>query len=317
MMRRPEEDSRLSIYLPIAGLSINVLLIVGIGFAVGYLSGMFGVGGGFLITPLLGVVGIPIDVAVATGANSAVATSAAGALAQWRRGNVDIKMGGLQFGGSVFGSFAGVGFVALLKGTGQIDVVIALLYVVLLGAVGLLMLIEGTIAILRERRGYAASARRRRHTWVHNLPFKTRFAASKLYMSVIPPVALGFLVGLLGGIMGVGGGFFAVPIMVYVLGMPTRVVVGTSLVLVLASSSLTTVLQAWQNHSVDIVLAVVLTAGGVIGAQLGTRASHHFKGEQIRALLGLLVVVVSLRIAFGLIVAPEDVYSISVPRLNL
>ena len=307
----------MSIYLPVAGQSINVLLICGIGFAVGYLSGMFGVGGGFLITPLLGVAGIPIDVAVATGANSAVATSAAGALAQWQRGNVDVKMGLLQFGGSILGSFAGVGFIGLLKGTGQIDVVISLLYVVLLGAVGLLMLVEGTVAILRERRGIAASGRRRRHTWVHNLPFKTRFAASKLYMSVIPPVALGFLVGLLGGIMGVGGGFFAVPVMVYVLGMPTRVVVGTSLVLVLSSSSLTTVLQAWQNHSVDIVLAAVLTAGGVVGAQLGTRASHHFKGEQIRALLGLLVVLVSFRIGISLVVSPADVYTISVPRLNL
>ena len=255
------------IYLPIASMAVNVFLISGVGFAVGFLSGMFGVGGGFLITPLLVVLGIPIDVAVATGASAAVATSAAGALAQWRRRNVDTKMAMLQFGGSVVGSVLGVNLVGLLKSAGQVDLVISLFYVVMLGGIGILMLVEGSYSMLAARGAVAPSARRNHHTWVHALPLKTRFTASKLYMSIIPPLALGVLVGLLGAVMGVGGGFFAVPFMVYVFRMPTRVVVGTSLLVVLASSALTTVLQAWQNYSVDIMLAMVLSLGGVIGAR--------------------------------------------------
>ena len=304
------------IYLPIAGMAANILLISGVGFAIGFLSGMFGVGGGFLITPLLVVLGIPIDVAVATGASAAVATSAAGALAQWRRRNVDIKMAMLQFGGSVAGAVVGVKLVGMLKTIGQVDFIISLLYVVMLGGVGILMLVEGTYSILRARGAVAPSARRSHHSWVHALPFKTRFKASKLYMSILPPVALGVLVGLLGAIMGVGGGFFAVPFMVYVFRMPTRVVVGTSLLVVLASSALTTVLQAAQNHAVDIVLAMLLSLGGVIGARLGSGAGQNLKGEQVRALLGLLVLSVSLRIGFGLIATPSDAYSIDVPRFQ-
>lgn len=305
----------MQIYLPIAGMPVDVLVMTGVGLAVGFLSGMLGVGGGFLITPLLVVLGIPIDVAVSTGANQAVATSASATLAQWQRGSVDVRMGGLMIAGGVIGAVLGVRLIAFLKGIGQIDLVISILYVVLLGLVGSLMLVEGARAILAARRGLPTGHVRQRHTWLHNLPLKIRFPQSKLYMSLIPAFALGIFVGLLGGIMGVGGGFVAVPIMVYLFRMPTRVVIGTSLLQVFATSVLTTVLQAWQNKSVDAVLATMLIIGGVIGAQLGTRAGYNLKAEQIRALLGLLVLAVSLRIAFGLVHSPADLYVLDAPRL--
>ena len=306
----------MTIYLPIAGMAINLFLVTGVGFAVGFLSGMLGVGGGFLITPLLVMLGIPIDVAVATGANHAVATSASGSLAQWQRGNIDPKMAAFMLVGGVGGSLLGVQVLAWLKFIGQMDFAISLCYVLLLGVLGVLMLTEGTSAMIRARRGEQKTGRRGRHTFLHALPFKTRFPRSKLYMSVIPPLVLGFLVGLLSAIMGVGGGFFAVPVMVYVLGMPTRVVVGTSLLIVLATGALTTVLQAWQNQAVDIVLAAMLMVGGVAGAQLGTRAGNNLPGEQIRAMLGFLVLAVSLRIAYLLVAQPGEFYSIDVPRLR-
>ena len=306
----------MSIYLPIAGMAINIALASGVGFAVGFLSGMLGVGGGFLITPLLVVLGIPIDISVATGANHATATSASGLFAQWQRGNVDFKIGGLMLGGGVVGSLVGVQLLALLKQLGQMDFAISLCYVLLLGILGALMLAEGVQAMQRARRGQAPIARRRRHTWIQRLPLKTRFPRSKLYMSIVPPLVLGVLVGLLAAIMGVGGGFFAVPVMVYLLGMPTRIVVGTSLLLVLVTGALTTVLQAWQNHAVDIVLSLLLTIGGVIGAQLGTQAGGRLAGEQIRALLGLLVLSVSARIAWSLIVTPDELYAIDEARLQ-
>jgi uncharacterized membrane protein YfcA len=303
------------IYLPIAGMSVDVLVMTGVGFAVGFLSGMLGVGGGFLITPLLVVLGIPIDVAVSTGANQAVATSASGTLAQYQRSNVDLKMGGLLILGGILGSVLGVRFLGFLKSVGQIDFVVSVCYVVLLGLVGILMLSEGARAILRARKGPVAGRPRNRHNWIHNLPLKTRFPSSRLYMSVLPVLVLGVLIGLLGGIMGVGGGFIAVPVMVYLFGMPTRVVVGTSLLQVLATSALTTVLQAWSNQSVDAVLATMLIGGGVIGAQFGTHAGHNLKGEQIRFLLGLLVLLVSLRIAYGLTITPTEPYLLDAPRL--
>jgi hypothetical protein len=295
-------------------MSVDLFVMTSVGFAVGFLAGMLGVGGGFLVTPLLAVLGIPVDVAVATGANQAVAASASGTLAQWQRGNVDLKMGTLLFAGGILGATVGVYFLGFLRSIGQIDLVVSVLYVVLLGALGGLMLIEGVGAALRARAGIAPSRRQRRHNWVHSLPLKTRFPSSKLYMSLIPPLALGALVGLLGAIMGVGGGFVAVPIMVYVFGMPTRVVVGTSLLQVLATSVLTTVLQAWANQSVDVVLAAMLMLGGVIGAQFGARAGYNLRGEQIRALLGMLIVAVSIRIAIGLVSTPADLYGIDAPR---
>jgi uncharacterized membrane protein YfcA len=295
-------------------MSVDLFVMTGVGYAVGFIAGMLGVGGGFLVTPLLAVLGIPIDVAVSTGANQAVAASASGTLAQWQRGNVDLKMGALLISGGVVGVTGGVYLLGFLRNVGQIDLVVSVLYVVLLGTLGLLMLAEGVRAAMRARAGTPPVGRVRRHIWLHNLPLKTRFPGSKLYMSLIPPLVLGAVVGLLGGIMGVGGGFVAVPVMVYVFGMPTRVVVGTSLLQVLATSVLTTVLQAWANQSVDVVLAVMLMLGGVVGAQFGARTGHNMRGEHIRALLGLLIVGVSVRIAIGLIVAPGDLYSLDVPR---
>ncbi|HXF53186.1 MAG TPA: sulfite exporter TauE/SafE family protein [Hyphomicrobiaceae bacterium] len=302
------------VYLPIAGMSVDLFLMTGVGAAIGFIAGMLGVGGGFLVTPLLAVLGIPTDVAVATGANQAVAASASGTLAQWQRGNIDLKMGALLIAGGVVGATAGVYLLRALRLIGQIDFVISVLYVALLGALGLLMLIEGARAALQARAGRPPVARLRRHTWLHSLPLKTRFPGSKLYMSLIPPVVLGVLVGLLGGVMGVGGGFFAVPVMVYLFGMPTRVVVGTSLLQVLATSVLTTVLQAWANQSVDVVLAAMLMLGGVVGAQFGARAGHNMRAEYLRALLGLLVVAVSMRIAVNLTIEPTSIYSLDVPR---
>lgn len=303
------------IYLPIAGMSVDMFVMTGLGLAVGFISGLLGVGGGFLITPLLVFLGIPIDVAVATGANQAVATSASGTVAQWQRGNVDFRMGVLLFAGGVVGSVSGVWIIKWLKDIGQIDFVVSVCYVALLGTVGTLMLVEGLRAIWRSRGGVEVAATRRKHYWVHNLPLRTRFPSSKLYMSMLPPLLLGVMVGLFGAVMGVGGAFFAVPVMVYAFGMPTRVVVGTSLLVVFSTSMLTTVLQSWQNQAVDIVLALMLMLGGVFGAQLGARFGYNLKGEQIRALLGLLVVGVSLRIAFDLIAQPPDLYSISSPRM--
>lgn len=304
----------MDIYLPIAAMPINALIVIGVGLAVGVLSGIFGVGGGFLITPILAVLAIPIEVAVATGAAQTVATSASGSLAQWRRRNIDLKMGALLLAGGVVGAGLGVQIVAYLLSIGQIDLVISLCYVTLLGVLGLLMLIEGTRAILRARGQTVPVAERRRHTWIHKLPWKTRFPRSKLYMSRLPPLALGAFVGVLGAIMGVGGGFVAVPAMVYLLGMPTRVVIGTSLFQVFVTSALTTVLQSWQNKAVDVVLAMLLILGGVVGAQIGARIGAGLKAEQLRALLGLLVLSVAIRIAGSLVFAPSDVFNLQVPR---
>ncbi|MBU2531393.1 MAG: sulfite exporter TauE/SafE family protein, partial [Alphaproteobacteria bacterium] len=257
--------------------------IVGVGLAVGVLSGMFGVGGGFLISPLLMFLGIPTEVAVATGANQAAATSASAATAQWKSGNVDLKMAGLLLGGGALGSFLGVFLVSALRAIGQIEFVISVCYALLLGTLGLLMLIEGASVIRRSRRTTAGTALRSRtqHTWIHGLPFKTRFPRSKLYMSVIPPLVLGVIVGILGAVMGVGGGFLLVPAMVYLLKVPTQVVVGTSLIQVLVISSITTILHAYQNKTVDMELAILLIVGGVIGAQWGARAGARIKSEQL------------------------------------
>jgi len=304
----------LPIYLPIAGLSIDAFLVIGVGLAVGVLSGLFGVGGGFLITPILLVLGIPIEVAIATGAAQTVATAASGSYSQWQAGNLDLKMGLLLLIGGVVGSLGGVQLVALLLRTGQIELVVSLCYVVLLGILGALMLIEGTRAIWKSRGGRVVASTRRRHSWVHNLPYKTRFTRSKLYMSMLPPLGLGVFVGLLGAVMGVGGGFVAVPFMVYALAMPTKVVIGTSLFQVFVTSAMATVMQAQQNYSVDVLLALLLIIGGVVGAQIGVRAGRGLKAEQLRALLGLLVLSVSVRIAIGLIVTPTELFVLDVPR---
>jgi uncharacterized membrane protein YfcA len=304
------------LHLTIAQLTVFWPIIVASGFTVGLLSGLFGVGGGFLISPLLMFIGIPTDVAISSGANQSVATSASGAMAQWRLGNVDLRMSALLLAGGAAGSASGVQAVALLKTIGQIEFVVSLAYAVLLGSLGSLMAIEGVNAFRAARKGTASIGRRRRHHygWIHGLPWKMRFPRSKLYMSILPPIALGFIVGNLGAIMGVGGGFLLVPAMVYLLKMPTQVVIGTSLVQVCIVSALTTFLHASSLQTVDIELAMLLMVGGVIGAQWGSKMSTQIKAEELRALLGFLVLAVGLRFVFLLLLEPAEAYSLSVPK---
>ena len=301
----------LQIYLPIAEISVNIAVIFGMGAAVGFLSGMFGVGGGFLMTPLLIFTGIPPAVAVATEANQIVASSVSGALAQWRRGNVDIKMGTVLLLGGVCGSFLGVEIVRLLRQIGQVDLMISLSYVTFLGIIGGLMLIESLRAMRKAKAGGPVSMRRPgQHNWIHGLPFKLRFKRSKLYISAIPPFMIGAFVGVLAAIMGVGGGFIMVPAMIYLLRVPTNVVVGTSLFQIIFVTSLVTVLHATTNQTVDAVLALVLMFGGVIGAQFGASAGQKLRGEQLRALLALMVLAVCVRMALGLVLEPDDLFSV-------
>jgi uncharacterized membrane protein YfcA len=300
----------MSIYLPIAEMSVSVLLFMGMGAAVGFLSGMFGVGGGFLMTPLLILSGIPSPIAVGTEAAQIVASSVSGALAQWRRKNIDIKMGTVLLSGGLVGSVLGVQAVSVLRRTGQFDLVITLCYVTLLGIVGALMMIESLSTIRKTQSGKPAALRKSgQHNWIHGLPFKTRFPRSKLYISVIPPVLIGLFIGFLSGIMGVGGGFVLVPAMIYLLKMPTNVVVGTSLYQIMFVTAATTIMQAWWNFTVDIVLAIILMVGGVIGAQLGAAAGAKLKGEQLRFLMAGLVLLVAIRMAYQLVAHPGELYS--------
>ena len=301
----------MQIYLPIAELSVNVFLLLGMGSAVGFLSGMFGVGGGFLMTPLLIFVGIPPAVAVASEANQIVAASVSGGIAHWRRGSVDFKMGGVMLVGGALGSTAGTYLFRALREIGQVDLLVALIYVVFLGVIGVLMAIESGRAIVRERTGVRVRRKAHRHTWMHGLPFKVRFHKSKLYISAIPPVLIGFVVGMLAAIMGVGGGVIMIPAMIYLLGMPTAMVVGTSLFQIFFVTANVTILHAIINKTVDVTLASLLIIGAVIGAQFGARASARLKGEQLRGLLALMVLAVCGGLLFGLVAAPDDLYSIA------
>ncbi|MDA1100194.1 MAG: sulfite exporter TauE/SafE family protein [Proteobacteria bacterium] len=300
----------MQIYLPIAELSVNIFLFLGMGAGVGFLSGLFGVGGGFLMTPLLIFAGIPPAVAVATEANQIVASSVSGALAHWRRGNVDIKMGVVLLIGGFIGSTLGVWVFGLLRVLGQIDLVIRLSYVVFLGIIGALMLVESLRAISRQRKPGGKRRKLHQHNWLHGLPFKMRFRRSKLYISALLPLGIGVLVGILAAIMGVGGGFIMVPAMIYLLGMPTAMVVGTSLFQIIFVTANVTFLQAWQNQTVDIFLALLLLTGGVIGAQFGSRAGAKLPGEQLRGMLALIVLGVCARLAYELLARPDDVFSI-------
>lgn len=302
----------MQIYLPIAEQSMNVFLVLGMGGVVGFLSGMFGVGGGFLMTPLLIFTGIPPAVAVATEANQIVASSVSGSIAQWRRNNVDVKMGLVLLAGGVVGSFIGVALVKILRQLGHVDLVISLSYVFFLGFIGTLMLLEAVRTYLKSKAGNAPPARRPgQHNWIHKLPFKMRFKRSKLYISAIPPILVGLLVGLLAAIMGVGGGFIMVPAMIYLLRMPTSVVVGTSLFQIVFVTALVTILHSVQNQTVDVVLALMLMAGGVIGAQIGAIAGQKLKGEQLRALLALMVLGMCFKLGFDLVVEPSELYSLA------
>lgn len=300
----------MQIYLPIAEVSVNAFELLGIGGVVGVLSGMFGVGGGFLITPLLFFVGIPPAIAVASSTNQVVASSISGVLAHLRRRTVDFRMGTVLLLGGVVGSMAGIQVFNFLRALGQVDLLVQLCYVVLLGTIGLLMMIESVNALRKARDGRPV-ARRHRHTWIHALPLKMRFRASGLYISVIPPVLTGFFVGVLSAIMGVGGGFVMVPAMIYLLGMPTKVVVGTSLYQIIAVAGVTMVLHAATNHTVDLVLGLLLIIGGVVGAQIGTRIGLRLKAEQLRILLAGLVLAVCVKVGLELLIEPAEVYTVA------
>ena len=300
----------MQIYLPIAELSVNVFLLLGLGGVIGFLSGMFGVGGGFLMTPALIFIGVPAPVAVGTEANQIVASSVSGVLAHWRRGNVDFKMGFVLMIGGFLGSGLGVALFALLREIGQIDLVIRLCYVVFLGIIGSLMLVEGVRALLRRRNPTAERRKLHQHTWIHGLPLKTRFRRSRLYISALLPIGVGFVVGVLAAIMGVGGGFIMVPAMIYLLGMPTAVVVGTSLFQIIFVTANVTVLQAPANQTVDVVLALLLLTGAVIGAQIGARVGTRLHGEQLRVLLAVMVLMVCAKLVYDLTIPPSDFYAI-------
>ena len=302
----------MTIYLPIAELSVNIFVILGMGAAVGFLSGMFGVGGGFLITPLLIFYNVPPVVAVATGANQVVASSVSGAITHFRRGTLDMKLGMILLIGGLVGATIGIWIFSFLRRLGQLDLVISLLYVVLLGFIGAMMLVESINAIRKTRKGTVTPRMGGQHAWIHRLPFKMRFKKSKIYLSVIPVIAIGFGIGILTSIMGVGGGFIMVPAMIYLLRVPTNVVVGTSLFQIIFTTAYTTVVQAATNYSVDIVLAFILMAAGVVGAQYGVRVGQKLRGEQLRALLALLVLAVGIRLALQLVITPDDVYSVVV-----
>ncbi len=301
----------MDIYLPIAEVAVNAPLIVALGALVGFISGLFGIGGGFLMTPLLVFFGIPAPVAVGSMAHHVAASSMSSAIAYGRRRAVDLRMGGVLAAGGVAGAVAGVELFRVLRLLGQADLVVAISYLVFLSVIGGLMLWESLGAILRRRRGLPPPPRRdRRPVWLYGLPFKMRFPRSRLYISVIPPLVLGIFVGVLSAIMGVGGGFILVPAMVYVLRMPAGIVVGTSLMQIIITTALTGVLQAGRNQTVDIVLASLLLLGGVVGAQMGARASSRFRAEELRTILALIVLAVGLRMGLGLFLKPDEPFAL-------
>ena len=297
----------MDIYLPIAEVSVNAGILVLLGAVVGFISGLFGIGGGFLMTPILLWMGIPPVVAVASEANHVAASSASSVISYSRKRQVDFRMGGVLAAGGAVGALLGVEVFRWLRLLGQADLVVSLSYLIFLGLIGGLMLVESVGSVLRQRRGQPPAKRRdRRPVWLYGLPFKVRFPRSRLYISVIPPIILGVFVGILSAIMGVGGGFILVPAMVYILRMPAGVVVGTSLFQIIITTSLASILQAGRNQSVDIVLATLLLLGGVLGAQFGARASSRFRAEELRALLGLIVLIMGLQMGLVLFITPED-----------
>jgi len=299
----------MQIYLPIAEVSVSLYVLLGLGGMVGILSGMFGVGGGFILTPFLFFIGIPPAVAVATGANQIVASSLSGVLAHFKRKTVDLKMGLILLAGGLVGATLGVRVFTWLKSLGQVELMVNLCYVLFLGLIGGLMLIESLNAMKRAKSGKPRKIKRH-HSRLQELPFKTRFRTSKLYISVIPPVITGLIVGVLSAIMGVGGGFIMVPAMIYILGMPTKVVVGTSLFQIIFVAAFATMMHAIESQTVDVVLAVSLLISGVIGAQIGTKLGLKIKAEQLRILLALMVLAICIKIALGLVLMPEELYSV-------
>ena len=299
----------MDIYLPIAGMSVNALFIVALGFVVGLLAGMFGVGGGFLTTPLLIFYGIPPTIAVASAATQITGASVSGVHAHLRRGGVDLQMGGVMIAGGLVGSLAGAGLFRALQSSGQIDLIIGFLYVLLLGSIGGLMLKDALVA-LGWVKPEQAPEKARRNALVASLPGRWRFHASGLYISPLAPLALGFVAGILTLLLGVGGGFIVVPAMIYLLGMAARVVIGTSLVMMLAVSAATTLVHAMTTQSVDIVLAALLLVGGVVGAQYGARLTTQLKPDMLRLALALIILAVAFRMALGLAWRPDEIYTV-------
>ena len=302
----------MSVYLPIAEMNVNVLLIILLGIMVGGLTGLFGVGGGFLMTPLLIFLGIPPTVAVGTEAPHVLASSLSGAIAHWRRKNVDIKMGIFLLTGGIAGSIVGVNLFKILREFGQIDVIIQFLFLIFLGLIGFSMLFESAKTTIKKYRTTSLiRTKLHQHSWIHGLPFKMRFHRSKLYISTIPPVIIGFFVGILSAMMGVGGGFIMIPAMVYILGMSTNVVVGTSLFQIIFVTANSTFFQSYLNQTVDIILASLMILGGVIGAQIGARLGSTFKAEYLRGVLAILVLAVCIKIFLDLTLTPDDLFSLS------
>lgn len=302
----------MGIYLPIAELSVNLFVLLAIGGAVGFLSGLFGVGGGFLITPLLIFYNIPPAVAVGTGANQVIGSSISGALAHFKRGTLDIKLGVVLLLAGIVGSTIGVYLFTLLRRFGQLDLAVSILYVFLLGSIGAMMLVESVYALRQSRSGGPRPMKKSgQHNWIHRMPLKMRFRTSKIYVSVIPVAGLGAGIGILSAIMGVGGGFIMVPALIYLLKVPTNVVVGTSLFQIVFVSAYTTIVLSTTNQTVDVVLALLLMIGGVAGAQYGAEVGRKLRGEQLRALLALLVLAVAIRLGFDLFVKPGNIYSLS------
>ena len=297
------------IYFPIAEISVNLFIVIGLGGFIGFLSGLFGVGGGFLMTPLLIFLGIPAPVAVATEANQIVASSVSGVIAHWRRKNVDFKMGAVLLLGGIVGSSLGVLLFALLEKIGQLDLVIKLSYVFFLGIIGVLMLWESIRTYIKSQKPEFYRRKLHKHNWLHGLPLKMRFRRSKLYISALVPFFIAAFVGVLSAIMGVGGGFIMVPAMIYLLGMPTSVVVGTSLFQIIFVTANVTLLQSVQTQTVDFLLAGILLFGAVIGAQIGARFGGMLRGEQLRGMLALIVLLVCIRIGYELVVTPIDLFS--------
>ena len=301
----------MQIYLPIADLPVNVFVILTMGLAVGFISGMFGIGGGFLMTPLLIFLGISPAVAVASVTGHIAASSMSGAISYWHRKAIDLALAFMLLAGGIVGTAFGVWLFTTLRAIGQLDITIGVSYVLLLGIVGALMVTESVRAIFRARQGKPVELRRPgSHTWIHGLPLKMRFRRSRLYISVIPPIILGVIVGMLTAVMGVGGGFIMIPAMIYLLRMPTNVVIGTSQFQILFVTAAATILHAATDQTVDIVLAFLLVAGGVVGVQMGVRVGSQMRGEQLRALLAAFVLLVALRLLIGLVRTPEDIYSI-------
>lgn len=302
----------MDLYLPIAEMPMNLFLLLGMGAAVGFLSGMFGVGGGFLLTPLLIFSGISPAVAVASVSSQIVANSTSGVLAYLRKKTVDLKLGLFLTLSGIIGSAIGVWVYGALRGIGQLDVVIALSYVAFLGTIGMLMVVEAVRAILAKQRGTPLPIRRPgQHSWIAGLPLRVRFHRSRLYISALPVIALGASIGFLGALLGIGGGFIMVPALIYLLKVPTTIVIGTTLLQTLGTMAFTTFMQSATNQTVDVILGLALMVGGVVGAQFGARVGQSLRGETLRLLLGLLVLSVGLRFAVDLVARPDELYSIS------